>query len=206
VLLSVSLFRTFGSLDEEGAFDQELFWKHSIAVAHLAKKIARDFRIRTHGEEFTAGLLHDSGKIIIAQYFEETLTDMHVAMEQRGIPIYEAEEQVLGLSHMDIGAWLADKWKIPEHLTETIRYHHHPHLVLENPLLTHLVCLANLTANYLGINVDPPPAMDAVVSHESWGVIGGFSGLSSPVDVAAYLESLAQEKDEVDKYMSIAFV
>ena len=206
VLLSVSLFRTFGSMDDDDGFDQESFWRHSIAVAHFAKKIARDFRIRTHGEEFTAGLLHDIGKIIIAQYFSDAMSDIRNLMDVKGMPVYEAEEQALGLSHMDIGAWLAEKWKIPDHLTESIRYHHYPNLVMENPLLTNLVCLANLIANYLGINQDPPPLHDDLVNHTSWGVLAEHSGLNTEIDVEGYLASLEDEKDEVDKYMAIAFV
>jgi len=202
VLLSVSLFRTFNDVDEEESFDQNAFWRHSIAVAHLAKKFARDFRIRTHGEEFTAGLIHDIGKIIIAQYFSYTLPDIHEAMQ--GKPNYEAEEQVLGLSHMDIGAWLAEKWKIPEHLTETIRFHHHPHLVMQNPLLSHLVCLADAAANCCGMG-EIPILREQVLAHPSWECIIGQSGLSTQVDLAAYLDTLDGESDEVDKYLAIAF-
>ncbi|MCD4827951.1 MAG: HDOD domain-containing protein [Candidatus Cloacimonetes bacterium] len=205
VMLSVSLFRTFSRSDGDSRFDQEAFWRHSIAVAHFAKKIARDFRIRTHGEEFTAGLLHDIGKIIIAQYFGDTLGQIKSLTEIAGMPVFEAEEKALGLSHMDIGAWLADKWKIPQHLTKTIRFHHFPHLVIDNPLLTNLVCVANLVANYNGLNLDPPPDYDDLVNHDSWKVLCEHSGLSSEIDIEGYIETLEDEKDGVDKYMAISF-
>lgn len=205
VLLSVSLFRTFGSVEDEDGFDQNNFWRHSIAVAHFAKKLTRDFRIRTHGEEFTAGLLHDIGKIIIAQYFEDTLSEINSLVKNKGLEPYEAEEKVLGLSHMDIGAWLGEKWKIPEHLTEAIRFHHYPHLLMDGPMLASIVCLANHIANYYEINVSPPPEKDEIVNHAAWGVLIEHGGLTAEIDIESYIDSLAAETEEVDKYMSIAF-
>ncbi len=200
VLLSISLFRTFTTNDDEFQFDSQTFWVHSMATAHFAKKLAKDFKLKSHGEDFTAGLIHDIGKLIIAQYFSEFLPDIDNAIKTDNIPNYEAEERVLGLSHMDIGAWLADKWKLPAHLIQTIRYHHYAHLTEEHQLLCTIVGLANLIANFHQFGNDPMADLDSILNFKGWELIE-TSIQQEDYNRQEYVLSLSEESDAVNAYV-----
>ncbi len=201
VLLSISLFRTFSGEQDEYAFDSKTFWIHSMATAHFAKKLAKDFRLKSHGEDFTAGLIHDIGKIIIAQYFGEFIPDIEKAIQENNIPNYEAEEKVLGLAHMDIGAWLAEKWKLPPHLIHTIRYHHYAHLSEDNELLCTVVALANLTANFHQFGNDPMADLDSIMNFRGWKLIEEAGSVNEGFDRQEYIMSLAEEADAINAYV-----
>jgi putative nucleotidyltransferase with HDIG domain len=201
VLLSVSLIRTFQVQDS--GFKIRDFWEHSIAVAHFAKTIAHDLRLPTHGEEFTAGLLHDIGKLIIAQYFPEDAVEIKDVIEADEISNFEAEEKVLGLSHMDIGAWLAEKWKIPEHIANTIRYHHYPQLVMNDKALVHLVSLADELAHYYHFGTGVHPDMPHLVESESWKVLNEHAGRTL-TNVEEYLLERNTDMETIRNYITVA--
>ena len=70
IVLGLSVVQTF-STKTNTEFDLKRFLEHSAITANITKKITKTFRIPTHGEEFTAGILHNIGKTIIHQYLEE---------------------------------------------------------------------------------------------------------------------------------------
>lgn len=107
--------------------DPEEFWKHSTRCALGAKIIARELRRDVHPDlAYTAGLLHDIGKAIISEFLEEYQQDLMVEMNQTEDKDFLAiEQKLLGTDHTRVGAKMAEKWKFPEVLIQSIRYHHH---------------------------------------------------------------------------------
>ena len=65
---------------------------------------------------------------------------------KKGTPFSEAEREVCGFTHADTGAWLADKWKLPDSFCNAIRYHHPPALAGCEPSLSSVVHLADIIA------------------------------------------------------------
>lgn len=148
IVVGVSLIKVFDS-EAKGLFDHKAFWMHSVYTAHIARWLSRSFSIPFHGEEFTSGLIHDIGKIILDQYFHPEFVNICKYMDL--FPqdqIYEIEQKVLGASHMELGYWLADKWKIPQHIQAAILYHHKPEKAPDNVELCCLVNIANVMSNY----------------------------------------------------------
>ncbi len=148
IVIGVSLMKVFDT-EGEKLFDHQSFWKHSIYTAHLSRWLSRKLLIPFHGEEFTAGLIHDIGKIILDQYFHPEFVNVRKYMEL--FPQdqeHEIEQKVLGATHMELGYWLADRWKIPGHIQSAILYHHKPEKSPDNIELCCLVNIVNTISNY----------------------------------------------------------
>lgn len=100
--------------------------EHSLAVAATADTMVRHLGRKSLVDAFTLGLLHDLGKIALSSHLEidaepilELAFDQHVSFET-------AEARVLGIDHAEAGAFLLERWGLPEALVTAVRYHHKP--------------------------------------------------------------------------------
>ncbi len=118
------------------------FWNHSFACAAMSDILAKERLLQDQGA-FTAGLLHDIGKSILDQYFSDMFNAVQELMTERSICAHEAEMELYGFDHAEIGYWLAERWNLPVTLGEAIRYHHRPEAATEMPELAQLVHLAD---------------------------------------------------------------
>jgi HD-like signal output (HDOD) protein len=104
--------------------DIQDFWKYSIFCGSAARFLARRLGYRVAGEAFVAGLMHDIGVLIIAQFFPRELDAIRQEQSLRGLSLVEAEHKVLAATHCEIGAWLAERWNLPQQLINAIALHH----------------------------------------------------------------------------------
>lgn len=101
-------------------------WEHSIAVAVGAQLLARHTRTACPETSFTAGLLHDVGKVVLSAWLENKL-ELTIKLAIRdSLTFCQAERKVLGYDHQEVGAELARKWQLPEVFCATMRHHHDP--------------------------------------------------------------------------------
>ena len=124
-------------------FDYLEYWKHSMLVGTAGK----DMSIRLgfadlSGEAFLAGMLHDVGIQVMAQYFTKEYEEI-LTMVTNGKKFFDAEKEVIGISHDQIGKFLALKWKLPDELAEAIESHHKPSQSSNNKALAAIVHLAD---------------------------------------------------------------
>ncbi len=120
---TAAIIRTFKGSEH---LDSTLLWQHSVAVALTAKAICRLQRNRPMEETaFLAGLLHDIGKIALDYCFSDEYAPVVEAF-RAGEFIVEAEQRILGLTHAQVGAMVAENWSFPEDFVEAIRDHHTP--------------------------------------------------------------------------------
>jgi putative nucleotidyltransferase with HDIG domain len=127
LVLSITVLETLRPGD--GAIDLRELWTHSLTVATAARELAQDIRYSDPGAAFTAGLLHDMGKIALAKLEPERLAAAFATMRDRGISLAEAE-LVHGLpAHDRIGSQLARQWKFPASLAAPIEHHHAIHRI-----------------------------------------------------------------------------
>lgn len=101
------------------------FWEHSIAVATSSETLSDLLDTQIINLPFTGGLLHDVGKIILAQFVEKHWDQMDAVVRQ-GNSVEEAESVVLTIDHAELGSMLLESWNLPESLVETVKYHHDP--------------------------------------------------------------------------------
>jgi len=130
-----------------------LLWKHSLAVAYGAKKLANQISLPLENDAFSAGLIHDAGKIVLDPYVLERREQFDAATDDGNMSFYEAEKQILGFSHADITHELCKKWNLPETQTLAVGYHHEPSEAGDDQL-SYILHLADKIAIKAGFAID----------------------------------------------------
>lgn len=154
-ILHIVLTLAFGSsmtvsLPGHAAESTDL-WQHSLTTAMAAEVVADGGLIQAERSvAFTAGLLHDIGKLVLGQVIDAgQLAAVRGCMDIGGLSQSDAERQVLGADHAEVGACLLKSWNLPEDVVEAVANHHRPTLT-PRPLLsavTHVAdCAAHLSA------------------------------------------------------------
>lgn len=127
LVLSVELFEAAKPKLE--GFSVDLLQRHSLATANLA---ARLLGPKEKSEDaFMAGMLHDIGKLVFAQEYPEHLERVRTAMQTDKRPEFILEQELAGVSHAEVGAYLLGLWGLPDSIVQAVAYHHAPHLVAE---------------------------------------------------------------------------
>ena len=98
-------------------------WEHSIGVAACAKILAEKVELKDPQEVATAGLLHDLGRIIQRVTFKEEYEKI-LELIENGKDALQAEKEVLGIDHAEIGSFLMRTWNLPDKLVEAVDAHH----------------------------------------------------------------------------------
>ena len=153
-IVSVSVLDTLTVKAPGQGFNLNDFWRHSVSVAVLARHLAEKSRLVLPEDAFIAGLLHDIGKIIMAKYFKEDLTKIWQHMQETKCTFSEAEADVASVDHVQIGAYLARKWQLPDPIVEAIAGHHYYITSTASSGLVECVMVANALAN-TGYQIQP---------------------------------------------------
>jgi putative nucleotidyltransferase with HDIG domain len=104
----------------------EGFWRHSVAVASFADNLGRALGIATPAVVFTAGLMHDIGKLVLGEFLALHAVPVLEKLRSEGKSLAGIEREVLGIDHTEVGADVAAQWKLPDHVVAVIRWHHNP--------------------------------------------------------------------------------
>ena len=127
LVLSIEAFARFDKV-KPIYFSMDKVWRHSQSVAASAKRIAEllcnDPDVARNA--FTAGLLHDIGKLALALNFEEQYQGAIKLAEKQKIAPIEVESQVFGANHAETGAYLLSVWGLPLPIVEAVARHHSP--------------------------------------------------------------------------------
>ena len=97
---------------------------HAIVVAQSAQVVSSETNRSIPAEAYTAGLLHDIGKVVLGEHVENRIGAIIELAQSEGCSFAEAERRLLGLNHAEVGAVLAKKWGLPDFLVGAIRSHH----------------------------------------------------------------------------------
>jgi putative nucleotidyltransferase with HDIG domain len=112
-----------------GGHDARSLWTHSLTVATAARELAEEIRFADPGACFTAGLLHDMGKIALAKLAPDRVAAVFEAIRADGIALDVAEKRHGLAPHDRVGSRLARRWKFPAGLATPIEQHHAVHRV-----------------------------------------------------------------------------
>lgn len=137
-------------------FDRLAFWQHSLATASAARVLAKLKGYRDPEEAFLAGLMHDAGRLVMDRFLPNEFDQICTLALERVIPLIEAEREVLGYTHVEVGDMLAEQWNLPDGLRVAIRMHHHPKGTFAECPLGYLVYAANVIAHQVGFALQPP--------------------------------------------------
>jgi len=146
LVLSAEVFRAFQPKKPIPGFLPEEFHLHAQYTSRIASKTP--LRHEMQGAVVAAALLHDVGKLVIAErspdHFARSLSG---AKEDRK-PLYVIEEELIGVSHADVGAYLLSLWGLPYPVVEAVAHHHHPERVRHEKMdMIIAVYIANILAH-----------------------------------------------------------
>jgi putative nucleotidyltransferase with HDIG domain len=126
----------FGTVEE--------VWNHCYRVGQISTELAKLKKIDTKDDVFfTAGLLHDLGKIVLMSFDKETAKKIESVCREKDIDIPIMEEIMMGLSHARIGGQIAEFWEFPKNLVDPITHHHDPAMTDDNYEVVYTVHVAN---------------------------------------------------------------
>jgi len=127
LVLSIHVFSQFNQASVPG-MPLEKLWSHSLQVGQYAKQIARaenqDRRIAD--DAFMAGVLHDTGKLILASNFSDWYNQAISLSKEKQESLAVLETELFGTSHGEVGAYLLGLWGFSHPLIEAVAFHHHP--------------------------------------------------------------------------------
>ncbi len=118
-------------------------WSHSLAIACAAHWLAGVFHYPDPEEAYSAGLLHDIGKLILDQFVLADYEKIMAIIQSEDIPMWQVEEELYGMDHANVGGRIAEYWGFPAVLSDAIQFHHAPHQSKVRPKLTAIINLAN---------------------------------------------------------------
>ena len=127
LVLSVQAFCQFDEAVLPG-FDQENLWRHSMIVGTLSKRIAEmeDKTQSLPDDALMAGLLHDAGKLVLASQVPDMYEEVLELVQQEGMSFAEAEREMFGATHAEVGAYLLGIWGLQDAIVEALAFHHCP--------------------------------------------------------------------------------
>ena len=148
IILSCSVVAMFKGIPQD-IIDMDHFWRHSIAVA-TASRILAAYRHEQNIEKFfTAGLLHDIGKLILfveaPKYASTVISKCNETKEL----MHKVEKKVIGFDHAKLGSMLLTKWKLPEEVISSVCYHHIPSVAPRDSLGASIIHVADIMAHAL---------------------------------------------------------
>ncbi|MBK7073582.1 MAG: HDOD domain-containing protein [Myxococcales bacterium] len=196
LVLTVSVLETL-NVPGVGTFDPRHLWLHSLAVGATARVIGEEIGYADPGSLFTAGLLHDMGKIAQAKLMPERLIAVQAAMVRDGLTATAAEAQVGLLGHDRIGTELARRWRLPAALVVPIECHHtvlrpevRERLPSHHRTATEAIAVADLIARDIVAGVDRTigPAQEDVAAQALLDTLG----VSAAARVHLYSKACAQ--------------
>ncbi|MDZ7727579.1 MAG: HDOD domain-containing protein [Dehalococcoidia bacterium] len=150
VAIASSIIEAFEVAPIRG-FSRDLFWAHSVCVGLVAESMAKSTKAARPEDAFTAGVMHDVGKLAMLLTYPELFGQATRLVVDDGWNWRDAEREVFGVRHQDVGARLAQRWKFPDNLVEAIRNHHPERMPSTVETLDDVIATSNLACNRHGL-------------------------------------------------------
>jgi len=175
-------------------------WRHSLTTAAAAETAVAEIPALNAepAVAFTVGLLHDIGKLVLGQTLTaDQQTAIRDRIEQGQISRTEAEKEIVGADHTEVGACLLQNWHLPDDIIEAVAHHHNP--VLEpQPRLSVLTHVANCLAHLAG----SAPGWDAYAVRVNERVNRAFDITGDRLETMVI--AVRDSFDKVDQFMTMA--
>lgn len=141
-------------------FNLEEFWRHSLGTAYIARSLSTLKPEFNSEDAFAIGLMHDLGKVVLDQHFSEQFRTSIDLANQRSQKLHEVSTEIMNIDHAEVGAIIAENWKLPVSLVKAIQYHHYPSKADEEISDVYMAHLANYFCHRQGIGNSANPVPD----------------------------------------------
>jgi putative nucleotidyltransferase with HDIG domain len=150
----------------------ENFWRHSLYCALVARNLARQVGKCDPEAVFTAALLHDIGELVLFNRLPQQSQDALLLVLDNAdeLPVYQAEQQIMGFDHAQVGGELARQWKLPKMLVECIEHHHNIRTEMSFSREVALVHIANILALMAEVRTFDPGDVSPIDPH-AWEIL-----------------------------------
>ncbi len=138
----------------KGYYHQEAtrLWEHSVGVALMSQILSRKICDSEDTRLFTIGLLHDIGKVVLGEFVHDSFEKIVDLVSDQKYSFLEAEKEVIGVDHAELGGKMAYLWKFPQEIKDAITYHHRPDLMTQgDDTIPWIIYLADQTCMMMGI-------------------------------------------------------
>ena len=129
-------------------------YHHAVGTATIAERLSTVTGKGSPGVAYTAGLLHDIGKVVLDQSVVPVLPFFYRRIYSDGVALIQVEHDVFGIDHTEVGGRLANHWSLSENLIDSIRYHHQPDLETGEFGLKHLIYISDLIMSRFKIGLE----------------------------------------------------
>ena len=154
LILSAAVQGFYGQSEMGYSLCKGGLFHHTTSCANVAEVLARKTGKVEPAIAYTAGLLHDIGKVVLDQYVGTAYPHFYRKVIEEGQSAMVTERRLFGVDHTQIGSLLATRWSFPPSLTEVIRHHHHPEHAEAHSLLGQIVFLADLLMSRFNIGLE----------------------------------------------------
>jgi len=181
---------------EDEIFSRQDFWNHMFGSGIICRFIAKHIDIKFTDEYFTAGLLHDVGKLVFDQLFTEKFHKVLQLVKEESIFYRKAERSVFEYTHEEVGEYVLNKWNIPDIIIDAVRNHHSPIDSKVDSVLASAVHLANIIAHilHIGESGDKVAAKYESFAEQKLGI--------SLTDVETFIPEI---EEEIEKSQELLF-
>ena len=158
---------------------REALWRHGFLTAKIASGLNQELNLGFQGEEFTAGLIHDIGRILMAvldpaDFTKSDKLDCNEGGEAKQQELLQREQDLFGTTHCSLGGWFVEYSGLPQSLADAVRFHHtYSDEMTDRPLVA-LTAVADHMANHMqmtkstgGYDPELNPALDYLATSHS---------------------------------------
>lgn len=121
--LSIGAMQGFRQQTQTPGFSRDQLWVHSLAVGSGMNRLGKELGLEAD-YLFLLGFLHDVGQLVLDKYFSDEFARCLAMVRDQGVSLHQAESEILGTDHADVGVLLLHRWKFPEVLIQPVKLHH----------------------------------------------------------------------------------
>jgi len=202
--LTTSVINAFDS--DSGAIELNAFWEHSFGVGMVSKVIARKVGYQDLEKAYISGIIHDLGEVFLSNYLREPFQEVLDKIKNHPIKLVDAEAEMLGTTHCEIGLCIARKWNFPDVYCEVISRHHHPSEATIDPVLCAIVNLADLFCTVRELNYgDRQWVSFNLNEEEAWAILKKQSPALAQLDEERFCYELDDAVPDVKELVASIF-
>jgi HD-like signal output (HDOD) protein len=197
LVMATTAMRTFTGIPGE-LVDMNNFWRHAVTTGVLTQAISEQCHTLHSDRLFVAGMLHDLGRLVIYLTLPDKAKDILFITAGDEWILTEAEQDILGFSHTDVGAALFKAWGLPENFQAISKYHHQPHLSVDHQhdvAIVH-IALAIARGHMVGLSIDE---MLWAIESSAWSSTGLSIEALSPL----LPDMLLKAEDAISMFTSL---
>jgi len=202
--LTTSVINAFDGTS--GALELNAFWEHSFGVGMVSKIIAQKIGYQDLEKAYIAGIIHDLGEVFLSNFLREPFMDVLEYIKVHPVKLVDAEAELLGTTHCEIGLCMARKWNFPDAYCDVIAYHHNPGEATVDPILCAIVNLADLFCTVRELNYGGREWISFNLSdEEAWTILKNESPAFADMDVERFCYELDDAIPDVKELVSSIF-